>query len=86
MTLERVARGWRPCISGSVVDSSERGNGSDVSAGEKAYESFRCLVLESQDGLERHIVFYNLGRSEPRLAKIVRWIFRCKPSDGGVSS
>ena len=37
------------------------------------------------DELERHIVFYNLGHSESRIAKTSRSSFQGKRSDGGVS-
>ena len=43
MTLEIVARGWRPCISGSAPR-------------EKMALPFQiALILDSPDGLERHI-------------------------------
>lgn len=69
-SLEMVERGWRPCVSGSVVDSSERENGSAMSNGKEAQESFGFLVSYSQVCWNA-ISFSILGHSESRIAKAV---------------
>ena len=47
-SLEMVVRGWRPCISGSVVDSSEGEDGPAMSISKEVQESFSFLVPYSQ--------------------------------------
>ena len=61
MTLEMVAR---PCISGSVVDSSEREYVSVVANGGVAYESFRGFGFPRRAGTpcRSHIQTWYLDR------------------------
>ena len=55
--LEMVERGWKPCVSGSVVDSSEKENGPAMSNSKEAQENFGFLVSYFHNVLERHVVF-----------------------------
>ena len=71
--LEMVARRWRPCILGSAPREK------------MALPCQIALILDFRDGLERHIVFYNLGHSESRIAKTSCRSFLGKRSDGGGS-
>lgn len=65
--LKIAERGWRLRISGSASRERILSN---------------CPHLNSRDGLERHIVVYDLGRNESRIAKSVRRSFLGRRSDG----
>ena len=73
MTLEILVRGWRSCISGSAPREK------------MALPCQIALILDSRDGLERHIVFYSLGHSESRISQTVCRSLLGERSDGGVS-